>query len=769
MPGAPVLVRPPKESVVGAAPFLAFVFGVCLTQQLAALPSPLWLLLLAPPLAGLFCLRANPRRAALWILLALTGVFYASLRAEMRLANESLPDSLLGETLMVEGVIVDIPQTNEVRTRFDFRLQQIITPNEQQVDRLVRLNAYHRDNSTVTLVSPDGRPLDLALREGMRLRLPIRLRQPFSSFNPHGFDYVGYLFSRGIRYTGYWRHTDSPAVLLDAPASIHQSIREDLLAASLKQKPLLAALVLGDRTLLSEDDWRVLRRTGTAHIVSISGAHLGFIFLLIAGIVHLLWRQFKRLTSRLPATHATLFIALPLTAAYALFTGFAIPVQRSFFMIALSAIALLRGSDTARPSILAMIMAAIVLFDPWVVIHAGFWLSFCLTAVIIYITLNNRSRHPIWTRFIFAQFFVSMLAIPLTLWFFNEASLISPIANFILIPAVGFVALPFALIGAMVGVWTPADVVLDTLWQILRGLSDWPHAAWSPARAPVQLFALAVAGAVWLLLPRGVPLRLVGLLPIVALGLWQSPKPAVGDVRLTVLDVGQGNALVLRTASHTFVYDTGRRFGGLIVSGHLRGEGINELDALIISHNDYDHSGGRDRILADYPAGQVIAEDGDIPCRQGHFREVDGVRFDFLHPSIISSRNRNDHSCVLLVRTASGKTLLLTGDISARIERKLIPRLHHIDILLVAHHGSRSSSDLSFLQTLSPDIALISAGPANAYGHPHRQTLRRLEQVGATLYRTDWQGAIVLDIGETVTADHWRERRLRYWHSRSAF
>ena len=300
-----------------------------------------------------------------------------------------------------------------------------------------------------------------------------------------------------------------------------------------------------------------------------------------------------------------------------------------------------------------------------------------------------------------------------------------------------------------------------------------PHAAWSPRPRPGPTLRrspsparrrLAAAAA------RGVPLRLVGLLPIVALGLWQSP-PA-GRRRFaawTVLDVGQGNALVLRTAFHTFVYDTGRRFGGLIVSGHLRGEGINELDALIISHNDYDHSGGRDRVLADYPAGQVIAEDGDIPCRQGHFREVDGVRFDFLHPSIISSRNRNDHSCVLLVRTASGKTLLLTGDISARIERKLIPRLHHIDILLVAHHGSRSSSDLSFLQTLSPDIALISAGPANAYGHPHRQTLRRLEQVGATLYRTDWQGAIVLDIGETVTADHWRQRRLRYWHNRSAF
>ena len=514
----------------GPAPALAFVAGVCFLQSMPALPPPAAAVVLLLPLAAFRF--AAARRPAFILLLALVGFFYAAGRADARLQT-TLPDELIWQDVRLEGTVQGAPVFSAGRTRFDFAVTRIVAPLTLTVELQARLNIYHR-----------GEPSPPHLAEGARLRLDARLRHPQSGFNPHGFDYAGYLFARNIRFVGYVRHAGEMRELPgSAPnGGFRRQVGRRIAASGAPQTALLEALVIGDRSGIGEDGWRVLRRTGTAHLVSVSGTHIGLVYLLVAGVIGLLWGAHVRLIRLVPKAKAALLLSLPAALAYALLAGFGVPVRRSFIMLATAAAVVLVGGVRAATTALALAMLAVVAVDPWAVVAPGFWLSFALTGALLFVVLTRPPDEPMWRRLVGAQLFASLLAAPLTLWFFNEASLASPLANLVAVPVVGFAALPLALAGVFAGdvCWFAAGWILEYLWRFLELLSALPFAAWSPARAPGWLFILAVGGGCWLLLPRGVPYRVCGLLPIAAMLLWSAPSPPPGTLRVTLLDVGQG-------------------------------------------------------------------------------------------------------------------------------------------------------------------------------------------------------------------------------------
>lgn len=738
--------RPPRLS---PALCLAAAGGVAALQMLPQLP-PLLPLLAAAAVAAVAAWRWRRARFSLLLLaVALLAAAYAGWRAQQRLMP-ALPPQLVWQDITIEGIVEDFPDVDERRTRFDFQVKRIVAPVARELSFKVRLNAYHRD------AAPDA---DIA--SGNRLRLVARLRPPVGTANPHGFDYAGYLLAKNIRLVGYVRQPQQLTLIADGGISLRRRLHERIGGSGAAQPALLNALVIGNRSLLTSEQWEVLRHTGTAHLMSVSGVHIGLIFLVAVVLFGHLWRRLPRLTAWLPAQAAALLLALPAALAYAMLTGFAVPVQRSFFMMAAAGSALLIGGYQSGFAALCLALALVVGMDPWAVLTPGFWLSFLLTAAIILLALSGTASRAKWRQLVAIQLLLSVIAIPLTLWFFNEASFISPLANLIAVPLVGFAILPLALAGTVAGdwCWHVAGALLDLLWGCLQWLDTLPYASIAPAAPPLWLFLLAVAGSVWLLLPRGVPYRFAGALPIAAMLLWTPPPPADGTVRMNVLDVGQGTAVVLQTRRHAVVYDTGRAFGGHIVASYLRGIGVGKIDRLVISHDDYDHRGGMKTLLQRIAADTVIASDGDIACRQPQQWEYDGVTFTVLHPSSEPMGSENDRSCVLRVENAAGKSALLTGDISTAVEDRIA---QPADILLVAHHGSRHSSGGDFLRAVSPSIAVIPVG-RNDYGHPHGAVLDRLQSVGAALYRTDADGAVLINIADRITVRRWRDIRRRYW------
>lgn len=778
------LLAPPLTPVN----FIAFIAGVGATLFLAQLPSLATLSLMLVTLSVLVMgLSANATKQTntnhpthklprylvylLWLILfAAVGFTYATWRAEHRL-SQTLPAELIGQDITVEGTVQNIAAPRPRSTAFNFQIETLHHAQQTlTVDLAVRLRDYHRHQPPLKII-----------KNGARLKMVVRLRPPTSLFNPHGFDYVGYLFSRRIQLSGYVRQRDNAILLAEPTPNLRQIVRTNILNEEGIDQATLLALTIGDKQYLSDQQYDILRRTGTAHLVSISGTHIGFVFLLFYTAIVWLWCRRRALLLACPAPKAALLIALPFPLFYALLAGWTVPTQRSFYMLLIAALLLISGRKMSSFTILLIVMLGIVIIDPWSLIAAGFWLSFALTAIVIAVHLHYSQQSPALTKkldylkqLFIMQCYLSLLAMPLTLWFFNQASFTSPLANFFAVPWVGIIVLPCTFFGLLTNIWQPADWTLFVLWQYITFLSDWELSSWSPAAAPWPVFLLSVIGAAILLLPVGIPLRWIGILPVIALLSWRSPPIADGNIKITALDVGQGTSIVLQTAHTTQVYDTGPPVGGLVLRQYINSLGHATIDQLILSHNDHDHRGGADLFLQHYPNSPIMASDGDKQCQKGTSWDNDKVQFKILHPpkpqqlsqlqqQLDRELNTNDNSCVILITTANGKKILLTGDIGGDIEKQLIKNLGKVDILFVAHHGSRFSTSVEFLDALQPHIAIINVGK-NRYGHPHPNVLQKLKQRGITIYRTDTAGAIVLNITDTIEVTTTRAQQLRYWH-----
>ncbi len=807
---------------------VAFAGGVWLLQQQARLWTepdvPAWpgagfTTLAAWGCAGAACAlaiaaawrgRARVRGTALVALALMLGFGWAHLRAQSRLAD-ALPIAWEGRDVVVTGVVRGLPfevaGISAGGTRFVFEVERVETPGAI-VPRRMSLTWYASSaDGAVPVLTP-----------GERWRWVLRLRRPHGGANPYGFDVERWLLEQDLRATGTVRAQAQPPQRLDASVmspmigidrardAIARHIRTALAGAP--YAGVIVALVVGEQRGIASDDWVLFNRTGIGHLLSISGLHITMLAALGSAGMAWAWRRAaargRRWAQRWTRAQAAAAAGLFTAAGYTLLAGFAVPAQRTLWMLAVVALALF-AQRRFRPSyVLAAALAIVVALDPWAVDAPGFWLSFGAVAALMYAALGATEhareagpRRRAWwaalrsaTR---AQIAVTVALVPLTMLFFQQVSLISPLANAIAIPVVSLVVTPLALLGGLTSVVMGLDwplrlahTVFAWLARPLQAMGAWPIASLEWPVPTTAAVALALLGLAWLAAPRGVPGRIGGMALLLPLLLTEHALPAERTFRATVFDVGQGMAVLIETARHRILYDAGPRYtedadaANRVVLPHLRAVGATELDAVVLSHRDLDHAGGLQSLLAERAVAQVVSplDPGDAlltgarstgRCSAGLRWDWDGVRFEVLHPqadALPAREHSNAGSCVLRV-AAGERALMLAGDIEAAQEADLIARYGgglRADALLVPHHGSASSSSAGFIAAVQPRLAVLQVGYRNRFGHPRVEVLERYAKQGAQIARTDRDGAIMLEVAPTGLAwTAWRAERPRYW------
>ncbi|HER35025.1 MAG TPA: DNA internalization-related competence protein ComEC/Rec2, partial [Halothiobacillaceae bacterium] len=607
--------------------------------------------------------------------------------------------------------------------------------------------------------------------------------------NPGGFDYRRWLFRHRIIASGYLREPPKAlgaasgwAARLDRARGLARS----RLDASLREAQALGlpegardaaaalwhGLALGDRDELSDAQWETLLASGTNHLLAISGLHVGMIAALVAWLVRAAWGRLA-ISRGVPAQRVAAFAAVVAAWGYALIAGLSIPTLRAALMLSVLLLGVLMQRRWRLIDLWLLAFVLVLALDPFAPLDMGFWLSFAaVLLILLFVRGRETLRRPL--EMLRLQWLLTLGLLPLTWALFDRVAFASLPANLVAVPLVSVLITPLALVGlalAMLGPlpgsaiawligWSGAALFAGLEWLVVL----FPTSTRAPP--PWPALVLLVLGLVWLMLPRGFPgrwLALVLLLPAMAIG---PAGPPPGRFEATVLDVGQGLAVVVRTAGHTLLYDAGPRFGAFdtgeaVVLPAMRALGVARLDRVVVSHDARDHAGGLAAIHAVFPAARVIGVTGPghglaagegNDCRDGERWQWDGVRFELARAPLGSANNR---SCVLRVVDGNGEAgaLLLTGDLEAAGEHWL---KRHAEVragtVLVGHHGSSSSSTSAFIEATGARDALVSAGFLNRWGHPRPNVVARWQRAGATVWRTDRDGALRLADGRVSSA-----------------
>lgn len=817
---------------------IGFTLGILILQQQASLmrwPILAGLVLLAALILYSSC-KVNStvlRCVAKIIGGVLIGWSWASMIALHGLAQQLAPE-LEERDIAVSGVITSLPSQVDFGQRFQFQIESVLAPGVSldQLPEKVMLSWYdgHLQTASATF---------FPLHPGERWQLNIRLRRPHGLANPHGFDYEVWLLEQGIGATGSVRldkeeqskiHTKNQR-LNKFVFSINNAIewsrgvlRERIMNALPGQPyaPIIVALVIGDQNAIAQNDWKVVTRTGISHLIAISGLHIAMVSGMAAGIMFYLWRHslFTRypLPLLLPAQKAAALCAVLVALLYVALAGCGVPAQRTFIMIGVVAASMWLNRKISASHVLFFALGLVLLIDPWAVLWPGFWLSFSAVGFIFY---ASQGRHDIPTiksnlivpipvaksrfrqiarRFRQAsitQYAITLGLLPLTLLLFNQISLISPIANAIAIPLVSLLVTPLSLIASVIPdpigstILLISHQILVYLFVGLAWLSEFSWAVWRAPRPDIWIFICALIGTFWCLAPKGWPLRWMGLIAWLPLCANSSVFPKDSTFNVTAFDVGQGMALLIETAHHRMLYDTGPAYspksdaGGRVLYPYLAVRGIESLDGLMVSHNDADHSGGAMTLLQQIKFDWVTSsldlesrlvqaanqQSHHIRCLAGQQWIWDGVQFEILHPSpsIYGSDKwkPNAKSCILKI-TNGRQAILLAGDIEAVQEDELVnsvPEKLSSTVLLAPHHGSGTSSTPAFLHTVHPQIALFQLGYHNRYHHPKSEVWQRYAELGITRLRNDQAGAITLNFADDVSFEEYRQSHARYWYS----
>ena len=766
---------------------LCFVAGVCWLQQLAHLPDLRWiwgLPLLASAILFLPRHQVIWRRLLLWLTVLLCGLLFADWRADIAFADR-LPYAWQNVDIRLDGVVTGIPQSGLRGERLDLQVRQVCTPAARVPSRIRVYVAGH----------------DRQFAPGQEWQLTVRLQRPHASQNPHVTDLEAIWFSEGIAALGMVDNRQPMQLMSTRAASVWQRIDrlrqriDERIDAQLPGSPsagILRALVVGDQSAITDAQWQLFQQTGIVHLVSVSGSHVTLLAGMLFALVYWVWRRHDWLAGRVPARRAAALASALLATFYVMLAGSGIPAQRTLLMLWVVALAQWRGRPLPSSVVLAMALLVVVLVDPWSVLAPGFWLSFGAVALLLMLSATRFARQGqllAWWR---AQWVVTLGLMPVMLMLFGQFSVSAPLANAVAIPVIEMLVTPLALAGAIPHLGfllLPADWLLRALlWYLAR--LDWLP-LWQQAPPTLLAGGLALTGALWLLLPRGFPSRYLGLLLLLPALAGPAGQPLQsGDLEADVLDVGQGLSVVLRTAHHVWLYDTGPRHGvngdsgAHIVLPWLAGEGVRRLDGLILSHDDIDHTGGAQAILAREPVGWVLTS---LPrshalfragigrlwhrCQTGEHWQADGVTFQVLYPQAdgyqLAHVRDNHRSCVVKVTAAAG-SLLLTGDIEASDEQSLLAQCRNClaaQVLLAPHHGSRTSSTPEFIAAVAPVWVIFSVGAHNPFGHPAPEVVARYRAAGIAGLRSDRDGMIRLRWigGRFIGPLPWRQVGAHYW------
>jgi competence protein ComEC len=755
---------------------LAFLAGIAGLQYFSFLPAIFWvsflpLLLLAGWL--------NPAVKLLAICLA--GFLWALLHAH-DYAKQVLPEHLAGQTIQVEGQIIGIPRRDGRVQRFmlrvtSFNLQESVRPGIHSLPEKLKLSWYGGKQR---------------LQAGQHWRLMLRLKPPHGFINAGGFDYERWLYQNRIHATGYVKkHVSNRQVLLPSAYSmdrLRDSIAGFISAHTEDFSGLIAALAVGHKGDIPSQQWRVLTRTGTNHLMAISGLHIG----LIAAWVFWLARRLVPavVLKKWPCTQFAALISLLAAGFYAVLAGLGIPTQRAMVMLSVVLAGILFRRQIRPLNSLSWALIAVLILDPVSILAAGFWFSFLAVAVIAYSFSGRlvRASGPMqWGRL---QWVIALALFPVSLFLFQQTSLVAPLANLLFVPWVSLIVVPLVLLASLslsfsdvLAQWLYqlAEAAFALSWPLLQWLSELSLASWQQAPAPLVYVFMALLGVALLLAPRGLSHRWLGLILLLPCLLYRPELPARGDVWVDILDVGQGLAIVIQTQRHIMVYDTGPRFspsfdtGERVVVPYLRHHGIKRLDKLLISHADNDHIGGAASLIKLVPITEIIGQGIDrlnhrhkTVCVKGQKWRWDGVDFEILHPDT-GYKKRNNRGCVLRIDNGRGSALI-TADIEQKVERSMVafyPDKLKADALLVPHHGSKTSSTRAFIQAVDPDYAIVSAGYRNRFRHPSRVVVERYAALGVKIHNTAEQGGMRLTLdakkGVSLAPGH-RIQTRHYWN-----
>ena len=729
---------------------IAFVAGAVGFYWLPHLPEASWLLVLLVAFVSWRYVRLR------WFSGLLGGYLWSFLHAGLQL-SAALPQELEGKELILVGAVSSIPVQQGKVTRFEVTVASL-SPKETGLaaPKRVRLSWYHSD---------------LVLVPGEVWRFKVRLKRPRGFQNPGGFDYERWLFSHGIGATGYvkdWSGNQKAAMAYQGGWLDRQRQRIAIEISQRVPEPDAAALIralgIGDRSGLSDTAWKRFTRTGTNHLVAISGLHIG----MVAGLAFLLgqwfWRRSQWLTLKLPAMRAGAWLALVAALGYAALAGFSLPTQRALIMLGLGLGAVLLGRTLSLSRSFSLALFGVVLIDPMAPLASGFWLSFGAVAVILFAVNGRLSLPRGWRQWGRVQWVVALGLAPLLFMLFNQTSLIAPLVNLVLVPWFSLVLVPLVLLAVTtLQLPLPHDLLLNfsaSLAELTLELLSWasqsPYALIQRPDLPVWIWLTGLAGVLLLLMPRGMPGRPLGLLLVAPMLLNSPERPRQGEVLFTLLDVGQGLSCVVETAAHVLVYDTGPAYASgfntaeAVLLPYLRSRGIARIDQLIVSNADRDHAGGVEVLRHELEITRIMAGEAlGLPqvehCQAGAGWQWDGINFRILHPNPQDRfGNSNNASCVLQVEGVAGK-LLIPGDVEREAEHLLVERYRQAlraDILVAPHHGSNTSSSLAFIERVQPDFVLFPTGYRNRFGFPKPAVAERWRNTGASLHNTAEAGAI---------------------------
>lgn len=797
----------PASALRAFAALLAVPAGVALQLQQRELLEPR--IALAALLGGaVLCLAGwRWRRAFVLALIGLVLLGFAGTdwRAAQRLAAP-LDAELEGRDVRITGIVASLPQHGPNGIRFRFEIERATMAGEPVVlPRLVSLGWYSGFHEDATLLQPQRE-----LRAGQRWTFNARLRRPHGTLNPHGFDLELMLFEQGVRATGYVR--DAPAQAVETTSAfpverLRQRVRDaiDARVADRRAAGVLAALSVGDQGAIEREDWDLFRVTGLAHLMAISGVHITMFGWLAAAGVGVLWRRSRRAMHAVPAPQAARWGGLAAATAYAVVAGWGVPAQRTVWMLATVVLLRSLGLRWPWPLVLALAALVVTLADPWALLQPGFWLSFAAVGLLMasepvrdeaaaQAALRGSRRQRLQSMVaggLRTQVVATLGLAPLTLIFFQQVSGVGFVANLAAIPLVTLLITPLALAGCLVPpLWTLAAAVLQPFTAALQWLAGWPWAVWFVPAAPLWAQAAALLGGALAVLP--LPWRWRALaLPLVTPLLATPPeRPPLGHYELLAADVGQGTAVLVRTRHHLLLYDAGPQYardsdaGQRVLLPLLRARGEQRIDHLVLSHRDTDHVGGARALIGALPVALTsssleaqhpllaLAPD-PRPCASGQTWVWDGVRFEFLHPppgEADAAARPNTRSCVLRVAANGAPTTLLTGDIEREQELRLAGRFGEAlraGVLLVPHHGSRTSSTPLFLAAVQPQLAVVQSGYRNRFGHPADEVLARYREIGATVHASPDCGAWHWRSDEAGPGRCQRAVARRYWHSSS--
>ena len=795
-----------------------FVAGTALQLQQRVLDGVLvyaLTLLVSLVMAGVAVKRfsTSPMRIALAAAaFALLAFSLCGLRASFFISNALAPE-LQGRDIAVTGVVAAMPQRGDDGVRFRLDVESARAANaEVALPPRIYLGWYSGFAGAQVPADAQGQPAEL--HAGERWQMTVRLKSPHGNSNPFGFDYELWLWEQDLQATGYVR----AGVKDTAPRRIgvtwqhpveraRQHVRDAVFArvADRKLAGVIAALVAGDQSAINRADWDIFRATGVAHLMSISGLHVTMFAWLAAALIGWLWRRSdvfgRSLCLRVPAASAALVGGVLLATAYASFSGWGVPSQRTVWMLATVGWLRLAGLRWPWPHVWLLTCAVVVAADPWALMQSGFWLSFVAVGVLFASNPGDvRNEDPQkagWRARIKSamheQWVVTLALTPLTLLLFGQVSLVGLLANALAIPWVTLVVTPLSMLGtAWAPLWDAAAVCIQGLGIYLGWLASLPLATVSVPAAPLWAGVAGVAGGVLVVMRLPLSLRLMGIPLILPVLLWQAPRPAMAEFELLAADVGQGNAVIVRTATHTLVYDTGPRFGTESDAGNrvlvplLRSFG-ETVDTVMLSHRDSDHIGGAPAVLAMQPQARLISSIEDshelqtlrkaTRCVAGQQWTWDGVRFEVLQPQAAdydAKIKSNGMSCVLRIAapSAGGREVvaLLVGDLEEPQEQRLVQQHAKLkaDFLLVPHHGSKTSSSPAFLEAVGPRIALAQTGYRNRFNHPAPSVVLRYQEHGIHLLDSPHCGAAQWSSGRPGDLLCNREQALRYWHHKAS-